>query len=80
MSTIYSGVIAFLGTDGAALILGVFWMKAMGSGMVAAAVAITSVLLRAPQGKSLMLSLPGSVVKDVQDAEGKGQVTIEPTK
>lgn len=76
VSTAYSGVIAFLGTDGALLVAGVFWLKALGSGMVAASVAITGVLLRSPQGKSLVLSLPPAVVEEVQKAQDKGQVTI----
>lgn len=77
LSTIYSGVVAFLGVDGAALVAGVFWLKALGMGLVATAVAISGILLRSPQGKSLMLSLPPSVVAEVQQAQEAGQVTIE---
>ncbi len=74
LSTGYSGVIAFLGIDGAVLLSGAHWLTALGSGLLAAASAITGVLLRSPQGKKLMLSLPEPVVEEVQKAQG--QVTI----
>jgi hypothetical protein len=76
LSTVYSAIIAFLGVDGAVLVAGQHWLVAMGSGFVAASVSITGILLRDPQGKKLMLSLPEPVVAQVQIAENKGQVTI----
>jgi uncharacterized membrane protein len=76
ISTIYSGIIAFLGTDGALLIAHVNWLVALGSGMVAAATSISGILLRSPQGKSLMLSLPREVVTDIQKSQNDGEVTI----
>jgi hypothetical protein len=77
MSTVYSAVIAFLGTDGLCLVAGMHWLLALGSAMVATAVSIAGVLLRAPQGRSLILSIPMPVTKAIQDAENSGQVTIE---
>lgn len=76
LSTGYSAVIAFLGTDGIMLMAGVHWLTALGTAMLATAVSIVGVLLRQPQGRSLMLSLPANVVAEYQKAENSGEVTI----
>jgi len=76
VSTVYSAVIAFLGTEGIMLMAGVAWGKALGTAMLATAVSIVGVTLRVPQGRSLMLSLPPDVVAEYQKAEQSGEVTI----
>lgn len=77
LSTIYSGVIAFLGTDGLALVAGAHWLVALGSGMIAAAASVTGVLLSTQQGRSISLSLPRAVVTEVQKEQNDGQVNIQ---
>jgi hypothetical protein len=76
VSTVYSAVIAFLGTDGICLLAGMHWLTALGSAMLATAVSIVGVVLRVPQGRSLILSLPPNVVAEYQKAEQAGETTI----
>jgi hypothetical protein len=76
ISTFYSGLIAFLGIDGAMLIAGKTALLAKGYGLVSAATAILGVVLRSPQGRSMVLSLPQKAVVDYQEAVKEGQVTI----
>lgn len=77
LSTFYSGFIAFTGVCGAGLSAGGRWSVSIGSGLLACSVAVLAVLLRSPQARSLMLSVPQSVIEKYQDAQG--QTTIEPT-
>jgi hypothetical protein len=44
--------------------------------MLATAVSIVGVVLRVPQGRSLILSLPPNVVAEYQKAEQAGETTI----
>lgn len=68
MSTVYSGFIAFTGTTGIALVAKTSPWVAVGSGLIACAVSVFSVMLRYPQAKSLMISVPGEVEKQYEVA------------
>ncbi len=78
LSTVYSGVIAMLVATGGALTSGTRTSVAVGIGLTAAGLAIFGVLLKQPEGRSLLLSLPTSVVEQYQDQVAKGTSTIEP--
>lgn len=78
LSTGFSAFIALTGATGSALVAKQPAPIAVGMGLIACAVSVLSVLLRAPQGRSLMLSVPQGVVKQYQAPEG--QTIIEPTK
>lgn len=80
MSTVYSGVIAFLGTMGAKLVSGSPTAISLGYGMVAAASAILGVMLISPQARSLILKLPTPVVSQYQQDANAGMSTIEEKK
>ncbi len=78
LSTVYSGIIAMLVATGGALTSGTRTSVAIGIGLTAAGLAIFGVLLKQPEGRTLLLSLPTSVVQQYQDQVNKGTSTIEP--
>lgn len=71
ISTFYSGFISLCGTMGLALIAKTGFMVSLGIGMVSCSVSVLSVMLRLPQGRSLMLSINQEVVKEYQKPEGE---------
>lgn len=72
----FSGLIAFLGIAGGALVSGKPFLVGAGAGMVAAAAAIGAVLLSDEKGRQLLISLPRPVTEAIQEAE---QTTIFPS-
>jgi hypothetical protein len=75
LSCVFSGLIALLGAWGAALLSHSTPWVAFGYGLGGSAVAIFTVLLRMPQGRSLMLAVPKSTVEQYATDE---QTIIEP--
>ena len=68
LSSIFSGVIALMGAWGGALVAHVAPWVAFGTGLVAAAVSVLTVVLRMKQGKSLFISIPGDVEREYEIA------------
>lgn len=68
LSSIFSGVIALMGAWGGALVAHVVPWVAFGTGLVAAAVSVLTVVLRMKQGKSLFISIPGDVEHEYEIA------------
>ena len=77
LSCHFSGFIAFTGAWGGALMVGKAPWFAFGSGLVACAVAIFTVLLRMKQGRSLMIVVPTQVE---QSYESAGQTVVNPVE
>lgn len=73
LSITFSGIIALTGVTGEQLAAGTVWLVSLGYGLVAASISMTTVLLTSPQGRSLVTSLPQSVIRDYQE---KDQTTI----
>jgi hypothetical protein len=71
----FSGFIALTGTWGGALVAHSQPWVAFGLGLCACAVAVFTVLLRMPQGRSLMIAVPSSVAQQQIEA---GQTIEEP--
>ena len=73
-SMIFSGVIAYYGAAGAALISGTSELLAKGYGYLAVAVSLLSVFVASPLTRGMMISIPQSVVKRLH--EQAAQTTI----
>jgi hypothetical protein len=73
----FSGFIALTGTWGGALVAHSQPWVAFGLGLCACAVAVFTVLVRMPQGKSLLIAVPSEVAKQYAAA---GQTIEEPVK
>ena len=66
LSLAFSGVISFLGVSGQQLYATHVWAVSVGAGFIASATSMLSVLLASPQGRSLVTSVPQSIIKDYQ--------------
>lgn len=77
LSSVFSGFIALTGTWGIALIAHSNPWVAFGSGLIACAVSVFSVVLRMKQGRTLLISVPGEVEKQYEVAN---QSVSEPNK
>lgn len=66
-SMLLSAVIAFCGTAGPALAKGVAPAVAIGVGLTAVAACTLGLCLRSPQTRSLMIEVPQSIVKEVEE-------------
>ena len=77
LSCVFSGFIALTGSWGIALVAHVTPWVAFGTGLIACAVSVFSVLLRMKQGRTLMISVPGDVEKQYEDVN---QSVTEPEK
>jgi hypothetical protein len=75
LSSVFSGVIALTGIWGGALVIHTAPWIAFGMGLCAGAVAVFTVLMRMPQGRSLMVVVPTQVE---QQYEAAGQTVEEP--
>ena len=75
LSSAFSGVIAMTGTWGGMLMTHSQPWIAFGGGLCAFAVAVFTVLMRMPQGRSLMVAVPTQVEKQYEAA---GQTIEEP--
>ena len=77
LSSVFSAFIAFTGTWGTGLIAHQQPWIAFGEGLCACAVAVFTVLVRMPQGRTLMVAVPSEVA---QKYEAEGQTIEEPDK
>jgi hypothetical protein len=68
LSSIFSGFIALTGVWGGSLMAHTPPWAAFGTGLVASAVSVLTVVLRMKQGKSLFISIPGEVERDYEVA------------
>jgi len=81
LSVFFSAFISFLGPCGFLLVAGKPWSVAVGYGMIFTSVCVFSLLLRSPQGRTLMLVVPQSVTKAYQEGvDGQGTTVIEANK
>lgn len=77
LSCAFSGFVAFSGVTGISLVSKSTPPIAIGTGLIACAVSVITVLLRMKQGRSLMLAMPTEVEQKYETA---GQSITEPSK
>lgn len=70
LSCFFSAWVARWGAEGAMLLAGQSELMARGGGLVAGATSVLGVLLRSPQARTLLLSLPQDVVRKYQETQG----------
>jgi hypothetical protein len=80
LSSVFSGFIALTGAWGIALVAHTQPWSAFGTGLIACAVSVMTVVLRMKQGRSLMISVPGEVEKQYEIAGQSNSMGTEVKK
>lgn len=74
-SMLFSGLIAFLGSAGSALVAGQGLLVGLGYGLLAAATSLLALFVASPLTRGMMISVPKGVIERFQSSDDQVKIT-----